>query len=246
MTATETPRSAGPEQTRARYPDETGYVERDGVRVFWERYGEGEPTVLFLPTWSIVHSRVWKAQIPYFARRGRVLTFDGRGNGRSDRPADPEAYAPSEFAADALAVMDASGTDRAWVVSLSMGAPRAMLLGANHPERVEGLVFIGPAVPLPPSSPRARAPESFTERREAYAGWEKFNRHYWARALRGLPGVLLRPDLQPSRIRPSRSRTASGGASIRTPRRLRSRSSPRRSIRRKYWRWRRGSALDRW
>ena len=179
MTATETPRSAGREQTRARYPDETGYIERDGVRVFWERYGEGEPAVLFLPTWSIVHSRVWKAQIPYFARRGRVLTFDGRGNGRSDRPTEPEAYAPSEFVADALAVMDASGTDRAWVVSLSMGAPRAMLLGANHAERVEGLVFIAPAVPLPPSSPRARAPESFTERREAYAGWEKFNRHYW-------------------------------------------------------------------
>ena len=60
-----------------------------------------------------------------------------------------------------------------------MGAPRAMLLGANHADRIEGLVFIAPAVPLPPSSPRARAPETFTEPREAYAGWEKFNRHYW-------------------------------------------------------------------
>src|SRR5205807_7122961 len=55
----------GREQTRARYPDQTGYVERDGVRVFYEVYGGGEPTVLLLPTWSIVHSRVWKAQIPY-------------------------------------------------------------------------------------------------------------------------------------------------------------------------------------
>jgi hypothetical protein len=33
--------TAAPEQTRARYPDEEGFVERDGVRVFWERYGEG-------------------------------------------------------------------------------------------------------------------------------------------------------------------------------------------------------------
>ena len=63
------------------------------MRVFWERYGDGEPTILFLPTWSIVHSRCWKAQIPYFARHSRVLTFDGRGNGRSDRPAEPERYA---------------------------------------------------------------------------------------------------------------------------------------------------------
>ena len=74
------------EQTRARYPDEEGYVERDGVRVFYEVYGTGEPTVLLLPTWSIIHSRHWKAQIPYLARHFRVLTFDGRGNGRS-RPA---------------------------------------------------------------------------------------------------------------------------------------------------------------
>jgi pimeloyl-ACP methyl ester carboxylesterase/predicted glycosyltransferase len=179
VTAIETPRSLARKQSRARYPDETGFIERDGVNVFWERYGDGAPTILFLPAWSIVHSRVWKAQIPYFTRHARVLTFDGRGNGRSDRPSDPEAYAPTEFVADALAVMEATSTDRAWVVSLSMGAPRALMLGADHAERVEGLVFIGPAVPLPPSSPRARAPETFTEPRVTYAGWEKFNQHYW-------------------------------------------------------------------
>ena len=94
------------EQTRACYPDETGYVERDGVRVFYEVYGSGEPTILLLPTWSIVHSRVWKMQIPYLARHCRVVTYDGRGNGRSDRPEAPEAYAETEFAADALAVLD--------------------------------------------------------------------------------------------------------------------------------------------
>jgi hypothetical protein len=41
------------EQTRARYPDARGYVDHDGVRVFWERYGDGEPAILFLPTWEI-------------------------------------------------------------------------------------------------------------------------------------------------------------------------------------------------
>ena len=90
--------SGAPEQSRACYPDSTGYVERDGVRVFYELYGEREPTVLFLPTWSIIHARTWKAQVPYLARHGRVLTFDPRGNGKSDRPAEPEAYAPQEFA----------------------------------------------------------------------------------------------------------------------------------------------------
>ena len=53
-----------PEQTRARYPDESGFVERDGVKVYYEVYGVGEPTVLLLPTWSLIHSRHWKLQIP--------------------------------------------------------------------------------------------------------------------------------------------------------------------------------------
>src|SRR5438552_13723174 len=135
------------EQTRARYPDRCGFVRREGVRVFWELYGEGKPTVLFLPTWSIVHSRTWKAQIPYFARHGRVLTFDGRGNGRSDRLTAPEAYSEEEFAADALAVMDETATDRAILVSLSRGAERSLLIAAHHPDRVDGMVFVAPALP---------------------------------------------------------------------------------------------------
>src|SRR2546427_1881568 len=117
--ATEPPRR---EQTRARYPDKTGFVERDGVRVFYEVYGSGEPTILLLPTWSIVHSRIWKMQIPDLARRYRVVTFDPRGNGRSDRPASADGYAETEYAADAQAVMDATATQRAILVSLSMGA----------------------------------------------------------------------------------------------------------------------------
>ncbi len=134
------------EQTRARYPDESGYVERDGVKLQYEVYGTGDTTVLLLPTWSIIHSRHWKMQIPYLARHCRVVTFDGRGNGRSDRP--ETGYDERDFAADAVAVMDATATESAVLVSLSMGAQRALLLAAEQPERVEGAVFICPAVPL--------------------------------------------------------------------------------------------------
>jgi pimeloyl-ACP methyl ester carboxylesterase/predicted glycosyltransferase len=136
------------EQTRARYPEEEGFIERNGVRVFWESYGEGDTTLLFLPTWTLVHSRVWKAQIGYFARHFRVICFDPRGNGRSDRPQDPIAYAEAEFAQDAIDVMDACGVDRAIVVALSRGAQRGMLLATEHPDRVAGMVFIGPMAPL--------------------------------------------------------------------------------------------------
>ena len=167
------------EQTRARYPEAEGYVERDGVRLFYEIYGSGEPTVLLMPTWSIIHSRHWKMQIPYLARHCRVLTFDGRGNGRSDRPSEPDAYREEEYAADAIAVMDATATERAVLVSLSRGAERSLLLAANNPERVERMVFIAPALPLPPATPRQEAMREFNEPRDDYADWGKWNRHYW-------------------------------------------------------------------
>lgn len=168
------------EQSRARRPDREGHVERDGVRVFYEVYGTAGPTVLFVPPWSIVHSRVWKLQIPYFARHGRVVVFDPRGNGRSDRPTEPAAYAEAEYALDALAVLDATGTDRACVVTLSLGAQRTLLLAAQHPSRVEGAVFISPALPLAPPHPARRLP--FEDVLETDEGWAKYNAHYWARA----------------------------------------------------------------
>jgi pimeloyl-ACP methyl ester carboxylesterase/predicted glycosyltransferase len=173
------------EQTRARYPDEEGYVERDGVRVFYEVYGEGEPTVLLLPTWSIVHSRHWKMQIAYLARHCRVVTFDGRGNGRSDRPRGPEAYVEPEFAADALAVMDRTGTERAILAALSCGALWATLLAAEHPERVSAVVYIAPAVPLAPGLPERAIVSSFDEQLDTEEGWAKYNRHYWEKDYEG-------------------------------------------------------------
>ena len=170
------------EQSRARYPDEQGYVEREGVRLFYEVYGAGETTVFLLPTWSIIHSRHWKMQIPYLARHCRVVTFDGRGNGKSDRP--ESGYEEREFAADALAVMDATGTESAVLVSLSQGAQRALLLAAESPERVESAVFICPAVGLGESLPW-RGEFSWSEELDTDEGWAKYNRHYWLRDYRG-------------------------------------------------------------
>ena len=165
---------------RARQPDHSGYVDRGGVRLHYETFGEGGPAILFLPTWSIVHSRVWKAQVPYFARHFRVLTFDGRGNGRSDRPRDPGAYRAEEFAADALAVMDETGTDRAVLVSLSLGSIRALHLAAGHPDRVLGSAFIAPSGAFAPQS-SDRTVHRFDEPLPSYEGWAKYNAHYWRR-----------------------------------------------------------------
>jgi pimeloyl-ACP methyl ester carboxylesterase/predicted glycosyltransferase len=168
------------EQSRARYPDVDSFVERDGVRVHYEVYGTGEPVILLLPAWSITHSRAWKAQIPYLSRHARVITFDPRGNGRSDRPADPEQYAENEFAQDALAVLDAQGVAQACIVGHSMGAQRGLVLAAEHPERVSAAIFIAPAVPVGPQSDRAEAVAKFDTELPEYPGWHKYNRHYWS------------------------------------------------------------------
>jgi len=164
---------------RAREPDATGFAVRDGVRIAFEIFGSGERTLLFLPAWSIVHSRMWKAQVPYFARRARVITFDGRGNGRSDK-APTLDYSDEAFAADALAVLDATKTSAAIVVALSAGARWALMLAARYPERVERLICIGPAVPLTEGIPaRAAAIAHFDEHLETHEGWNRFNREYW-------------------------------------------------------------------
>jgi pimeloyl-ACP methyl ester carboxylesterase len=171
---------------RARQPDRQGYTVREGVRLHWEIYGKGDPTVFLLPTWSIIHSRHWKFQIAYLARHCRVLVMDGRGNGLSDRPLDPKAYDDEEFAADALAVMDDTDTASAALVSLSSGARWALLMAADHPERVMSAVFIGPAIPLAPWKPFSSAVRTaFDEQYDEYVDWMKYNANYWLQDHRG-------------------------------------------------------------
>ena len=96
--------AGGAEPDPARACDREGFAERAGVRLAWRVYGEEQrPTVLLMPTWSIVPSRFWKLQVPYLARHLRVVTFDGRGSGRSGRPEGAAAYQHEEYAADAVA-----------------------------------------------------------------------------------------------------------------------------------------------
>lgn len=183
-TAGPSARAGDREQMRARYPDAEGFVERDGVRIAYEVYGAGEPTILLVPTWNIVHSRLWKAQIPYLARHGRVVTFDPRGNGKSDRPTASTAYAERQMAADIIAVMDTTATDRAVLVTLSLGAVRGLIAAAEHPERVHGLIALAPSLPIGARLPD-RAPFAFDAVLATDEGWAKYNAHYWRRDFDG-------------------------------------------------------------
>ena len=163
---------------RACYPDSDGTVVRGGVGIRYERYGQGRPAIVLLPTWSLVHSRHWKMQVPYLARHFTVVCFDGRGSGGSGRPAEAAAYTDGQFALDALAVMDAAGIESAVLVSVSCGALWALRLCAEHPDRVLGSVFIAPTAPLVPPLTERRV-QRFGEVLDDPVGWQTYNAHYW-------------------------------------------------------------------
>ena len=82
---------------RAKLPDTEGFVDRGGVKLHYEIYGEGDHTIVFVPPWAITHSKVYKAQLPYFSDHFRVVAVDPRGNGKSDRPQSRMAYSLDEL-----------------------------------------------------------------------------------------------------------------------------------------------------
>jgi pimeloyl-ACP methyl ester carboxylesterase len=184
MRATTGPRQRD-DSSRARLPDRSDVAcSPDGVRIAYDVYGSGDPTLIFLPSAPIIHSRQWKGQVPYFARSHRVITYDGRGNGRSDRPTDPVAYHDDRFVDDLVAVMDASETDAAVLIGLCVdGVWRSIRLAAERPDRVLGIVAFAVGVPkLTPSHPHyVSAAATFDDELPTSDGWAKYNRHHWER-----------------------------------------------------------------
>lgn len=151
---------------RAREPDHADYVKRDGVRLWYEVFGAGETTIMLFPGWALP-GRSWKAQIPYLARYFRVIAYDPRGTGRSDRPPGSAAYALREHVADALAVMDATQAGPVVALAKSRGAQTALTLAVDHPDRVDALIAAAPMIPLSPSPPYDLLWSAFEEPRSS-------------------------------------------------------------------------------
>jgi len=129
------------------------------VRIAYETRGEG-PALLLVH--GLGYARWgWGPAVEPLAARFRVVLFDNRGIGESDAPVGP--YSAGEMAADAAAVLDAAGVERAHVVGTSLGGMVAQTLALEHPERVERLVLActtpgGPhAFPFPEQTVRLLA-----------------------------------------------------------------------------------------
>ncbi|CAG1014702.1 MAG: alpha/beta fold hydrolase [Rhizobiaceae bacterium] len=164
---------------RALMPHTTGRLDRDGTGLYYEIYGRGARTILFLPTWALIHSRCWKAQIPWFAEQYRVLTFDPRGNGKSDRPDRPEGYSLDAIVGDVIALLDATDTASATLVGFSFSSAVAFAVAAGWPDRVDAVISTAAWTPIVPPYPERVA--QFEADLSAPEGWAKYNRLHWKR-----------------------------------------------------------------
>lgn len=113
------------------------YVDSSGVKIFWEEEGVGDPLLLIM---GLGYSRdMWNRTLPVVAQRYRTISFDNRGVGHSDVPPGP--YPIPVMAADAAAVMDSAGVERAHVFGISMGGMIAQEFALQYPDRVRSLIL---------------------------------------------------------------------------------------------------------
>ena len=126
--------------------DRTNYARSGDLSIAYRTFGEGEIDLVIVPGFVSHVELLWEhPTTARFMRRlssfARVITFDKRGQGLSDRPADPPTLEDSMD--DLRAVLDAAGSERAAVFGISEGGPMSMLFAATYPERVSSLILYG-------------------------------------------------------------------------------------------------------
>jgi pimeloyl-ACP methyl ester carboxylesterase len=124
----------------------------NGIEIYYEVHGEGLPLLLIMGLGA--NATAWWKQIPEFSRRYRVIAFDNRGAGRSQKPHEP--YSISQMADDAAALMDTLGVGTSHVFGMSLGGMIAQEYALRYPERVQALV-LGGTTPGGPKAVRAGA-----------------------------------------------------------------------------------------
>jgi proline-specific peptidase len=117
---------------------EEKFAEINGIKICYEVKGEGEPLIL-------VHGfgadkEVWIAQFEPLAEHFKVIRFDNRGAGKSDRPDEP--YKMEMFADDIAGLMDHLGIEKAHILGWSLGGMIVQTFAINYPARLEKLILI--------------------------------------------------------------------------------------------------------
>jgi pimeloyl-ACP methyl ester carboxylesterase len=124
------------------------HADLDGLKLYYERAGSGEPQLLFVPGWCCDHT-TFRPQFEHFARTHTVTAIDLRGVGQSDAP--DGGYSIPELADDVAAFCDAVGIGKPVVVGHSLGGMIAVELGGRYQSLPSALVLVdpGPIDPVP-------------------------------------------------------------------------------------------------
>ncbi len=112
-------------------------VKVGDINIYYETHGEGEPLVLIMGYGG--HIGWWFRQIPGLSQEYRVVAFDNRGTGRSDKPDIP--YTMEMMADDVAGLIDAIGIDAAHIYGVSMGGMIAQEFALRYPEKVTSLIL---------------------------------------------------------------------------------------------------------
>lgn len=146
----------------------------NGIQIYNEVYGQGEPILLIMGLGG--SAIAWQSQIPTLSQHLRVIAYDNRDAGRSDK-ADGE-YSIADMADDAAGLLEHLGVDSAHVYGVSMGGMIAQEVALRHPQRVRGLV-LGCTSPCPMAIPPSeKAVRDMTAAAELPAR-EAFDRGTW-------------------------------------------------------------------
>jgi 3-oxoadipate enol-lactonase len=113
-------------------------IQSNGIHLYYEISGEGQPLLFIHGLGS--STRDWEFQVQEFAKSYKVITFDLRGHGQSDKPAGP--YSMAMFAADTVGLLRGLGIDRAHVVGLSLGGGVAFQLAVDAPQMLKTLTIV--------------------------------------------------------------------------------------------------------
>ena len=127
-------------------PPQTRYATSDDLNIAYQVFGDGPRDLVYVPGWVSNVELMWDDPVlaSILRRLGsfaRVITFDKRGTGMSDRVPNTALPGPEERMDDVRAVMDAAGSERAPLFGHSEGGTMATLFAATYPERTEGLIL---------------------------------------------------------------------------------------------------------
>ena len=128
-------------------------LNRGGVELYYEVHGEGAPVLLTHGYSSSSH--MWEGQVRPFSKHYKLITWDMRGHGHTDYPADQKAYSEAETVADMTAILDAVGAKTAVIGGLSLGGYMSLAFHLAHPERTQALLIIDTGPGYKKDEPRA-------------------------------------------------------------------------------------------